>query len=468
MAASVPQTRRRRRAPPLLEASALQLFLFERDRFLGTEVFAIDHEVLVGRHPTCDVRLDGPTVSREHVLLWVEDGSVWAKDLGSANGVWLDHRRLLGDTPLGPRSALRLGPYLLRPRALVPHARPLVDLAQSEVETRLEAMLGAEATEGTWDLPVDLGEPTPHLRLVQAAVERAREKDAPPIEAPSSRLPSRIERRVRDLDALLTSLDAPPPAQVPWVDDPTRDTEAGLGLDELELSRQLASCLSIPQTRSEVPVEIEIDLDEGTGATALGDLPDEVMGGPTAVDPPGLDEAAPVAPEAPAHTLEVRPRELYPANLVTPSELAVRVRAASARSLPPPPPVFDAVEVVAVLDGRVQDIAVLRDTGQQYILGHPTPQGRTAPHDHHRGLRMVRLHDGGAADLVFPRDVEGWIERGGERVTLTELTEGRRYSCLRLELGDRVELGFGRNPKLRYRLGLRTRPASLARGCANR
>jgi len=43
-------------------------------------------ELLVGRHPGCDVVLDGPSVSRRHALLRFRDGSWILRDLESTNG----------------------------------------------------------------------------------------------------------------------------------------------------------------------------------------------------------------------------------------------------------------------------------------------------------------------------------------------------------------------------------------------
>ena len=50
--------------------------------------------VLVGRSPSCALRLDSPLVSGEHAVLWWADGKWWVRDLGSRNGTWLGGRRL--------------------------------------------------------------------------------------------------------------------------------------------------------------------------------------------------------------------------------------------------------------------------------------------------------------------------------------------------------------------------------------
>ena len=58
------------------------------------------------------------------------------------------------------------------------------------------------------------------------------------------------------------------------------------------------------------------------------------------------------------------------------------------------------------------------------------------------GLPAVRPL--GATELhVFPRDVAGHLVRDGETVMLRELTEGRKYSCLRLRPRDVITVILG-------------------------
>jgi FHA domain/FhaA, N-terminal domain len=52
------------------------------------------NRVLVGRSPEADVTIDHDDVSRRHALLFREHGQVWLQDLSSANGTWVDGRRL--------------------------------------------------------------------------------------------------------------------------------------------------------------------------------------------------------------------------------------------------------------------------------------------------------------------------------------------------------------------------------------
>ncbi|MBI2375772.1 MAG: FHA domain-containing protein [Deltaproteobacteria bacterium] len=107
---------------------------------------------------------------------------------------------------------------------------------------------------------------------------------------------------------------------------------------------------------------------------------------------------------------------------------------------------FDAVEITARLGESMLDIAVLRKEGEQYVLGHKTPQGAVAPYRAHPGLRLLRINDERQVDLVFPLDVAGTLMRDGETVPLAELTEGRKYSSLRLRAMDIATVILGHAP----------------------
>lgn len=125
---------------------------------------------------------------------------------------------------------------------------------------------------------------------------------------------------------------------------------------------------------------------------------------------------------------------------------------------------YDGVEIATRVGGRLADIAVLRKGGDQFILGHMTPQGSIAPAKAHVGLRLLRVNEDRTVDLVFPKDVAGHLVRGSATVMFSELTEGRKYSCLRLEARDvaTVILGEGRHA-ISYHIRFLSRPKSLFR-----
>ena len=82
----------------------------------------------IGRHDSSDLRLEDPSVSRFHARLRVDhDGMVWLEDHGSANGTFVDGRRVSGSERLlgGERiqigqSSLTVAPRGVEPAAPVP------------------------------------------------------------------------------------------------------------------------------------------------------------------------------------------------------------------------------------------------------------------------------------------------------------------------------------------------------------
>jgi FHA domain-containing protein len=134
------------------------------------------------------------------------------------------------------------------------------------------------------------------------------------------------------------------------------------------------------------------------------------------------------------------------------------------------PTYFEGVEIAARARGKLVDVSILKKEGDQYVLGHVTPQGRIAPSSAHGGLRMLRINPDRTVDLVFPRDVAGHLVRGKETVMFGELTEGRKYSCLRLEVHDiaTVILGEGQRAiSYHIRFLLKgSKPSPAARGLA--
>jgi len=70
-------------------------------------------ELLIGRHPDCDVIVPGDTVSRRHARLAFRDGGWIVQDLESTNGTRLNGQ-LVGRCRLRPGDRLMLGDQLLQ------------------------------------------------------------------------------------------------------------------------------------------------------------------------------------------------------------------------------------------------------------------------------------------------------------------------------------------------------------------
>jgi len=61
---------------------------------LGNRVFAIKEVTVIGRAPECDISLPAAHLSRRHAQLQVLDGFLYVKDLGSANGTYLNGKQV--------------------------------------------------------------------------------------------------------------------------------------------------------------------------------------------------------------------------------------------------------------------------------------------------------------------------------------------------------------------------------------
>jgi pSer/pThr/pTyr-binding forkhead associated (FHA) protein len=70
-------------------------------------------ELVIGRHPSCDLVLEEATVSRRHALLTFRDGGWTVQDLESTNGTHLNGQ-WVGRARLRPGDRLALGRQLLR------------------------------------------------------------------------------------------------------------------------------------------------------------------------------------------------------------------------------------------------------------------------------------------------------------------------------------------------------------------
>ena len=71
----------------------------------------LDHGLVIGRDPECDVCLDGTGVSRRHVEVYRQGPLFALKDLGSTNGTFVNGKRVQ-HAPVAPGSVLRVGEHV--------------------------------------------------------------------------------------------------------------------------------------------------------------------------------------------------------------------------------------------------------------------------------------------------------------------------------------------------------------------
>ncbi len=71
--------------------------------------YKVGSGVSIGRSPSCEIQLEDDKVSRKHAHVFVRDGQVWVRDLGSRNGTLVNGERLLGEARLVPGDRVQVG-----------------------------------------------------------------------------------------------------------------------------------------------------------------------------------------------------------------------------------------------------------------------------------------------------------------------------------------------------------------------
>lgn len=69
--------------------------------------------VTVGRAPECAIRSDDPRVSRVHATFFIDHGTLWVEDMGSANGVYIGLNRIQ-KAPVPSGEVVLIGSLLIR------------------------------------------------------------------------------------------------------------------------------------------------------------------------------------------------------------------------------------------------------------------------------------------------------------------------------------------------------------------
>lgn len=75
------------------------------------------NEVLIGRAPNCQIRLDNIGISRVHAKLIREDRAVSVVDMDSGNGTFVNGKRIR-QVPLGANDELRIGKFIIRTQVI--------------------------------------------------------------------------------------------------------------------------------------------------------------------------------------------------------------------------------------------------------------------------------------------------------------------------------------------------------------
>lgn len=92
-----------------------RLVIVEPAERAGAE-FALGPEITVGRAGGCSIVLDEQYVSQVHCRIFIRDGSVFAEDLGSTNGTWVNGSRAVGQMPARLGDRIQVGNVVMEVR----------------------------------------------------------------------------------------------------------------------------------------------------------------------------------------------------------------------------------------------------------------------------------------------------------------------------------------------------------------
>ena len=120
---------------------------------LSNRVFPIKPESLVGRSNECDITLAAAHLSRRHAKLTIQEDLLYVKDLGSANGTYLNGKRVISEERVRRGDELRfdtlsfavIGPAQDMDKTTV---RPIPNIKQNPVRSQNPAPQNRPAANG--------------------------------------------------------------------------------------------------------------------------------------------------------------------------------------------------------------------------------------------------------------------------------------------------------------------------------
>ena len=152
----------------------------------ASEIIKLEEGVtIVGRHDECHLKIKSSQVSRQHCHLFEKKGLLLVKDLGSANGTYVNGKRVKEQQVLEPGDELTIGDVQLRvekigqPSAAAPQSR-----ATSKVETAIVSSPPIPTAEID-DFEIDFGEEADQPTSTQSPTPAAK-ADAEPKPKPKA------------------------------------------------------------------------------------------------------------------------------------------------------------------------------------------------------------------------------------------------------------------------------------------
>jgi len=125
----------------------------------ASEIIKLEEGVtIVGRHDECHLKIKSSQVSRQHCHLFEKKGLLLVKDLGSANGTFVNGKRVKDQQVLEPGDELTIGDVQLRVEKIgQPSTGAPPSRATSKVETAIVSSPPIPTAEVD-DFEIDFGE----------------------------------------------------------------------------------------------------------------------------------------------------------------------------------------------------------------------------------------------------------------------------------------------------------------------
>jgi pSer/pThr/pTyr-binding forkhead associated (FHA) protein len=130
-----------------------------RDQGLLLALARDEHPYVIGRAPHCDLALDDPDSSREHLCVVARGGAVFLRDMSAKNGTFVGDTRIPDDREVGWRPAImvKIGRTVLALEEPISHALADLERAVDEpIDVEVEAARAAPGS-GPPEAPGALG-----------------------------------------------------------------------------------------------------------------------------------------------------------------------------------------------------------------------------------------------------------------------------------------------------------------------
>jgi uncharacterized RDD family membrane protein YckC len=206
-------------------------------------------ESTIGRSRGCTVTLRDPSASRNHVLLTIKPGEVWARDLQSSNGTYLNGERMTTERPLQDGDRVTIGETDIVVRITAPESAQVgapgvgatvrldtvpVECPACGAELPLHAEFcarcghrtGAVAAVSALDPPPAVLDPAPPPPPASAPALPPTPYVPPPLVAPPGPPPVPAATGVADYATAEELPEPSPPAPPPYAREPLATTGA--------------------------------------------------------------------------------------------------------------------------------------------------------------------------------------------------------------------------------------------------